>query len=221
MAEMAIDREGSLLSIVVVGDFNPAIFQPAWFAAEELLRSGEAETASVEIVHSDVAIFRTDWLRVQVTRDRLHVQTERESDFGALRDLVVGTLTLLRHSPTRICGINHDVTLQFRDRDQFDELGWRLVPPDNWSEVLERPGMALLQEQGMRTDGREGYIRVKVEPILDESLRAVVGVNDHVIVGATNEPRSTALIAGFLLEEWAEVTSRAARILDHVEHLAK
>jgi hypothetical protein len=30
--------------------FNPQIFQPAWFAAEGLIRKGEAEAAKIEIV---------------------------------------------------------------------------------------------------------------------------------------------------------------------------
>lgn len=218
---MAIERESSLLSIVVVGDFNPAIFQPAWFAAEELLRPGEAEAATIEIVHPDVSIFTAEWVRVQVTRDRLHLQTERESHLVALRDLMVGALALLRHSPTRICGINHDVTLRFPNREGFDRFGWRLVPPSAWDAVLKRPGMATLQEQGGRDDGREGWIRVKVEPVLDDSLRTVVGVNDHVIVTERNESRATLAIADFLVDDWTAIASRAEHILGHVEQLAR
>jgi hypothetical protein len=218
---VAVERESELLSIVVIGEFNPTIFQPAWFGTQELIRQGEADAATVEIVHRDVSIFTTEWLRVQVTRDRLHVQTERESDFDALRDLVVGTLSLLRHTPTRVVGVNHDATIRFQDRDQYDNLGWRLSPRELWDEVLQRPGVALLQEQGERPDKYAGYIRVKVEPILDNSMRSVVGVNDHFILSRNPSAASTDTTIQLLMDEWKPIASRAAQIIDHVFVLAE
>jgi hypothetical protein len=217
---VAVDRENEVLSIVVLGEFNPAIFQPAWFGSQELIRQGEANTATIEIVHRDVSIFTTEWLRVQVTRDRLHMQTERDSDFDALRDVVVGTLTLLRHSPTKVVGVNHDLTVRFRDRKQFDELGWLLSPMRLWVEVLERPGVAQLQEQGERTDQYEGYVRARIEPMGDGSLRAIVGANDHFVLSDESSAASTEQIAALLVEEWKPIASRAARIIDHVIELA-
>jgi hypothetical protein len=35
------------ISVVWLGDFNPKIFQPAWFAAEGLIRSRSTEWARV------------------------------------------------------------------------------------------------------------------------------------------------------------------------------
>ena len=64
----AIEIEG--VSIVLLGDFNPKIFQPAWFAAQELIRKEEAESAEIEVIHPEVVVFSLDWLRIQVTRNR-------------------------------------------------------------------------------------------------------------------------------------------------------
>jgi hypothetical protein len=36
--------------IVMLGDFNPAILHPAWFKANQLLRAGDADAATVEVV---------------------------------------------------------------------------------------------------------------------------------------------------------------------------
>jgi len=220
MAAVAADRDSELLSIVVLGEFNPAIFQPAWFANEGLLRPGEADAAEVEIIHRDVAIFTAEWVRVQVTHDRMHIRTERESDFDALRDLVVGTLSLLRHTPTYVVGVNHDATLRFRDRDHFDDFGWRLSPPEIWDGALERPGVAQLQEQGLRPDDFDGYVRVGVEPILDNSYRAVVGVNDHYLLSPRPAADSTGRINDLLVAEWKAIASRSVQIITHMAGLA-
>jgi hypothetical protein len=42
------------ISIVLLVDFNPKIFQPAWFAAQNLIRQQEADEATIHIkVHPD------------------------------------------------------------------------------------------------------------------------------------------------------------------------
>ncbi len=206
-----------MLALVVLGQFNPAIFQPSWFGAEGLIGATEAENATVEIVHQQVSDFTADWLHVQVTRDRLLVRTERESHFEPLRDLLVGTLTLLRHTPSAALGVNHDTSLAFGNRDSFDKFGWTLVPPTNWEGVLQRPGMASVEEQGERTDGRDGWVRVRIQPVLDagEPHQAIVAVNDHFAVSKSPEAGSTELITTLLGEEWNDMTTRASAILDH------
>jgi hypothetical protein len=47
-----------LVSIVLVGNFNPAIFQPAWLAAKGLIRESEASAAVVEVIHPELAQYR-------------------------------------------------------------------------------------------------------------------------------------------------------------------
>jgi len=77
--------ELSGINIVILGSFNPKIFQPAWFAANELIRKLEAEEADTEIIHNDISIFRIgDWLRLEVTRDRFNASTEQEAYFEVL-----------------------------------------------------------------------------------------------------------------------------------------
>lgn len=209
------------MSIVVRGAFNPSIFQPAWFAQEQIIRSSEADAAVIEIIHSEVAVFQAESFRFEATRDRLAVHTARESHFEAVRDLTRSVLELLRHMPTRVVGVNHGVVLKLGSRDAFDEFGWSLVPPDNWSPVIERPGVATLVEQGMRTDGFDGYVRVKVEPILDGGNSALVEVNDHFQISEANAPSSTVRIANMLDEEWNSMSSRSEEILSHLIGLAR
>ncbi len=205
--------------IVVLGAFNPAIFQPSWFAQEGLVRPEEAEAAQLEIVHPEITIFQLDWVRFEATRDRLAVHSLRESHYEASRDLVVGVLDLLRHTPTRVVGINHDYVLECGSRDAFDNLGWALVPAEPWASVLERPGVARLDEQGERTDGHNGYVRVKVEPIMDGGTRVLVEVNDHYAISDKNSPSTSETIRDLLEAEWPAISKRAADILDHVKGL--
>lgn len=218
---MAVQEEQRTLAVVILGSFNPAIFQPAWFAAEELLPLGEAENAVVEVVHPEVSIFEADWLRLEVTRERLAFVTPRESHFEALRDLAIGTLTLLRHTPTRVCGVNHSSVLQYPDRKSFDGFGWRLSPRDLWEPVLTRPGVVLLDEQGVRPDERDGYIRVRLQTFLDGTYRVRLEVNDHFdFSSAGNSPTSTEALTTVISEEWTAIDERAKAIVKHLRGLS-
>src|SRR5437870_4919946 len=86
-------------SVVFVGDFNPKIFQPAWFAAQNLLRQEEADAAKIEIIHPEIVRFSLDWLHVEVVHERFKASTLQFPYFEILRDLTVGTFKILRHTP--------------------------------------------------------------------------------------------------------------------------
>lgn len=206
------------LSIVVLGTFNPPIFDPLWLAQEDLVRPGEAEAVALEIVHPEVTAFQMDWFRLEVTRERLLVRSARTSHFEALRDLVVGSLDLLRHTPTRALGVNHEIVFECDSRDRFDKLGWTLAPEDNWSN-LKRPGLALLHEMGQREDGYDGFVRVIVEPNLQGELRVRLEVNDHFEFSTTKAHVPTLQIGQLLNDQWAAITRRANAITRHVRGL--
>lgn len=208
-----------ILAVVVVGSFNPAILHPGWFEAQDLLPAAEARQADVEIAHPEVAIFTAEWVRVEATRERILFRTTRESHHEALRDLTVGTLSTLAHTPTSALGVNHDTKLKFDGRERYDAFGWRLAPPDNW-KVLERPGMATLIELGQRTDGREGFIRVNIAPLPSEPFNAMIAINDHFDVSASPMSQSTASVLDILQSDWAVITERAINILDGIKELA-
>ena len=72
---MRIRPEMDTVSVVVVGHFNPAIFTPAWFAWHELLPQRAATSAELNLAHPEITQFQSDWLNLQVTRDRFVAQT--------------------------------------------------------------------------------------------------------------------------------------------------
>ena len=86
MAQPTIEIEG--MSIVLLGSFNPQIFQPAWFAAEGLVRKEEAEAAKIEIIHPQIISFSMEWLLLQVTQERFAASTTHSPSYEPLRDLV-------------------------------------------------------------------------------------------------------------------------------------
>jgi hypothetical protein len=171
--------EISGLGIVLLGSFNPKIFHPAWFAAHHLIRELEAEEAKIEIVHNDITIFELDWFRLEVTRERFNIFTEQEAYFEPLTDLVIGTFSLLCHTPIAKMGINSSLHYRMRSEKEWHEVGDRLAPKEPWKDIMKKPGMLKLEMTEKHYEGPKGYIRIIVEPSFTCQPGLRITVNDH------------------------------------------
>lgn len=190
------------LNIVLVGSFNPQIFQPAWFAAENLIRKEEGEAAKIELVHAEFVSFTLDWLQLQVTRDRFIASTTKESHHEALRDFVMGTFRLLSHTPIKQMGLNLDLHFLMKSEDEWHAFGHRLAPKEPWAGILEKPGMRSLHMQGVRPDKFKGYILVRAEPSVRIQPGVFVSVNDHYEVDDPNSSQGCNEIMNILTQGW-------------------
>jgi hypothetical protein len=208
------------LNIVFRGNFNPAIFHPSWFASHGLIRSQEVDAAKVQIVHPDAAVFTAEWLEINVVRDRFQAATVQESYYEVLRDLVIGVLNLLSHTPLRVMGLNCEFHYQLRSEDAWHSVGHRLVPKADWKDLLEKPGMKSLIVEGVRPDDLKGYIRVKVEPSTRVSYGVYVEVNDHYDLRQSDDTISGASEAMRILSErWSDSMKRSVSIAQKIASL--
>ena len=111
-ADMRIEPEISGVSVVLLGQFNPAIFTPAWFALHDLLPVGAAENAVLQVAHQHLTAFSTDWLSFRVTLDTCTFETVQAPHIR-VPDLVVRTFREhLNHTPLTALGINRDGTFR-------------------------------------------------------------------------------------------------------------
>ncbi len=139
-------------TIVLLGSFNPAIFHPAWFAANDLLRQKEADNANIEVTHIEVAAFSTEWLQINCTRERFQATTIQQAFSESLRDLVLGILTLLSHTPVKAMGLNTEFHFRVPSERYWHDVGDRLAPKPDWVNILNNPGMRSLIMEGQRSD---------------------------------------------------------------------
>jgi hypothetical protein len=205
-------------TVVLVGDFNPKIFQPAWFGAQELIQSAEVESAKIDIVHSEVVIFTLDWLRLEITRDRFSAGTQQEPFEEVVRDLVVGTFRTLRHTPLRMLGINQEAHFRLDSEDRWHAIGHALAPKAIfWEGLIDKPGTASLTVTGPRPDGIKGQVSVTVEPSRIFHPGLYIRVNDHFDCGGGSEYAPGAdKIIDILESCWVESRKRSSNIFEHL-----
>jgi hypothetical protein len=201
-------------AIVAIGDFNPSIVQPAWLAQNELLAPAEADAAEAELVRREFGRVHLSWAIVQVTRDRLEIaSTEQTGQPDVLRDLAVGILQLLPHTPVGRLGLTNWVHVQMPNEESWHDLGHKLLPPSNWDDVLVQPGMLSADVRGVRTDDREGAINVTVQPSSMVPQGVFISVNDDFVLG---DSASALDAVDVITASWDESQDRASQIRDHV-----
>jgi hypothetical protein len=177
------------LSLVFVGEFAPQLIQPSWLARLGLLSETEADAADVQVISSEVTQFDVDWLEIQVTRQKLQLQTTLSHSFIALHDIGSGILKSLPFARVVGMGINHDAHFRLKSEEIWHSIGHRLAPKKLWERVTKSPGLNSLLIEGQRSDDRPGKYNFRVEPSrLVKPHALFASVNDHYdIPSATPE----------------------------------
>jgi hypothetical protein len=204
------------ISIVLLGNFNPKIFQPAWFASQNLIRKIEAEKAKIEIIHSDITIFNLEWLKIEVTRERVNIATEQEPYFEALVDFVIGAFRILKHTPISKMGINSTLHYSVKSIDAWHKIGHRLAPKEPWKGILNKPGMLRVEMEDERLSGPKGFTRVRVEPsrLIDPGI--FVNVNDHFESAEVEPTSGSEAIIDILEENWLSSIKKSKSIAEKI-----
>jgi hypothetical protein len=112
-------------SIVLVGQFNPGIFHPQWFARMELIPATEADAAVIKPSPPQVSTFQVDWFECLVTQDHFQVSTLRPEMEYPLMDLVAGSLSILSHTPVWALGVNSDAHFRVDSEENWHSLSSR------------------------------------------------------------------------------------------------
>jgi hypothetical protein len=190
------------LTTVLIGDFNPTIFQPAWFAAEGLLTEEEVKTASVNIVHPDVTSFELQWVRFTIERERFVAMSLAQPYFDRLVGTVCTAFDLLRHTPIRLFGINNEAHYRASSIEKWHALGHKLAPKEFWQPYFKTPGMQNVTiRQNPRPDGLGGHVQIAIEPSERVKPGIFISVNDQ-FQEHDGKPLGAVRTVELLREKW-------------------
>lgn len=230
MSRLRIDPRASEFTIVFLGQFNPAIFTPAWFGWHELLPVGMVESAELQTAQPRVTSFRADWLELQVLANRFTVKTT-QSPSVRLRDLVMRIFgEQLPHTPISAMGINRNVQFLVGDFRERDRIGRRLAPTAAWGEWgaeldpdAERGGMVSLTMRQVNIPDRPrgDQINVTVGPWDEGPDNRGVSIlaNDHHTLNEPDGRTATREFMGILEARFERSIDHLERITDHVMSL--
>ena len=211
-----VKSEKQLCSVVLKGDFNPKIFQPAWFAMNNLIRPSEVDDpkdTKIRIIHPSVADFGLAWCNVLVTRDTFSVMSIQEIAFEPIRDLVIGTFQVLHHTPITKVGINHDRHYKFKAGNSADKFFSKNIDINLWKKLLPAPKVNALIIKYDRQDNYKGAINIKIEPSDKIKDGIFIAINDHFEITSDENKIGCKEVVSLLKNVWSVSDTRAGDIM--------
>jgi len=181
--------EQLVIAIVVLGNFNPMIFHPLWFAQNDLIAEQEVEQAKEVLTSDEVSTFQLNDIHFQIERERFGLTTKDASKAQTVRDLVRGSFSLLEHTPLTVVGLNQDTRFRLASHDAWNAVGDKFAPKPHWKDILDSPGMLGVSMLGTRTDCSADRISIRIAPASGLENGVYVGVNQQYTI--QTDKRST------------------------------
>lgn len=207
--------ENEAATIVMIGSFNPTIFQPRWLGAQNLIRAEEAEHANIATIQSECTDFTTEWFHVQVLQNRFQIVCTDPRQYGPLRDLVAGMFVILPHTPVTAVGMNRHFHFEMSSEKVWHELGHLLAPKEFWNPILDGTGLRSMLMQGRRKHESGGLVHIKVEPSAQIKHGLFIEVNEEFkSVGGDSE--GARWVPERLAEHWDAILKFSESAADHL-----
>lgn len=229
MGNFKIPAEKDNASIVLVGHFNPMIFQPYWFESQGIFSPDEAKNAKIDVIHPEIAIFSIEWLSIRVEKNVFNAISVNQPHIR-VHDFIVNTFgNCLVHTPIYRVGMNR--TIEFNaDIPNKDKLGKRLAPQDawgDWGKEIEGPKTGekhgglrqIVMEQRNLDDRYKGHIQTKVESSMNLN-GIVVDVNDHYEIEESDQVIGCEKIITLVKNNFEKSMRRSEKIINHIMSLA-
>lgn len=149
----------------------------------------------------------TQWTRVRARRYlRLSVTTTDAREQEVIRDLIVGILDLLPHTPIAKVGLNYEARFTLSSPTAWHAKGHELAPKEPWKDLMGKPGLINVT---MRDNSRsDGHFDVSVGPAREPKNALAVTTNDHFDLATA----SATAAAEIITSRWEESLARSRKI---------
>jgi hypothetical protein len=203
-------------AIIMIGSFNPAIFQPRWLGAQQLIRSEEAENAKITTIQAELADFSTEWFQLQVLQNRFQLISTDPRNYAPLRDLAAGVFAILPHTPVTVLALAKHFHFQMPSVDSWHAVGHLLAPKRPWEEIMEGPGLRSLLMQGRRKESDGGTLHIKVEPSTKVAHGLYVEVNEEFKAPTDLASDGVRWVPDHLSKYWDQVLEYSDVAAEHL-----
>jgi len=220
--------------IVVVGDFNPAIFSPDWLERNKLIGEGDAIAAREgsqgrkPLVSHQATTFETDWFTLQVLENQFSLMSKGVLT-PAFKDLSIGIFQLLLHTPVKAVGLNFVGHFKLATQEEQHKIGDVFAPKGIWDTLYpgEYSGLEQLTiriQRGSRDSGSETNDEKRITLQRSHNFKhgICLSLNDHHDVTSGDDSNLTPaeIVAIIIDEQWEPTWKDSVRVFDQLLSMA-
>lgn len=228
---MQVEIERSHWSIVLVGSFNPPIFNPSWLELHGVVSKDVAAMAETEIVHNQISSMTLGDIELQVEVNKFQVSTTIAPEIRLL-DLVSKVFgDILPHSKITDFGVNKSAHFRMSSAEKRTELGRALAPLGIWGSFGDRiaasegclvGGLMSLRLREIITDEEsKGHLEARVGPsnALNPRMGVMVEVNRHFELKELSEKDGARRAMEKLDKEFVDSITECDKIITHIAEI--
>ena len=193
----------------LVGDFNPAIFHPAWIEKANVFPVSVINKAEIKIVHSQVTQLKISEIDFFIESGIFQASTRDERESDILKDSLIGIFERIEETPIKALGINWSGIFSLETEKKWHSLGHILAPKDLWNKICDQPGMKKLVMKAKNPYEENGCLHFDITSLsLPQSQFGVsVNVNNHF----SFEENSTIAVAIPILNKYWSKAQKESR----------
>lgn len=182
--------EKSQCSIVLIGNFNPFMFQPEWFKRNGIISPEEVDIAentktSPMVISNQITMFKTSQFDIRIEQNRFQIIAEKEP-FIVLKDFVIKTFENLGGLIISAVGFNYNAHYSISEKSKYQLIGDRLAPKKYWNSLLKeevtgddrKSGLISISMQKCK-DNERGHLSMVLEPSSVIIPGVYIGCNNH------------------------------------------
>lgn len=209
-------------SIVLVGEFDPLIMTPHWFAKQGMIPQEDIdENLAIELVYKDLTKFSLANIHVEIQCATLILRSDHSSFDYRIHDLAISILSVLKSHEVRAVGLNLYTDVYFNSLDGWHSVGDLITPKEVWLEAIpdsERVGMANIKMQIMKAKGERGVYNFTVG-WLDTPKAIRFSINNHYDSNQLSSASKHKSSRSGVFDPAAIVSACWQQTLDFHEHL--
>jgi len=194
----AINPERKQFSIVLVGTFNPTMFQPEWFGRNDVISAEEVEFARNKsnalptIITPGLTLFRTSQLSIRIEEDRFQVVAEKEP-LLTIKDFARKTFEKLGGLTITAFGYNYSAHYKFVTEAALNDFADKVAPKKYWISLLgedisgsdRKGGLGSLQMVKHKEDNK-GQVSIVLQGSFHVHPGIFLACNDHTNINETD-----------------------------------
>lgn len=209
-------------SIVLVGEFDPLVMTPHWFAKQGMIPQEDIdENLAIELVYKDLTKFSLANIHVEIQCNTLILRSDHISFDYRIHDLALSILAALKEDKVRAVGLNLYTDVYFDSLDYWHGVGDLITPKSVWLKAIpesERVGMINVQMQIIKPKGQQGLYNFTVGwPEAHKLIR--FSINNHYDTKQESSAVRNKSGRSVAFDPIAIVTAYWQETLDFHEHL--
>jgi hypothetical protein len=221
-------------AIVAIGTFNPVIFTPDWLERNNLIGVEDASVARQDnslLISTQICQYQTDWFSIQIFDDRFSL-TSKGALSPAVKDLAIGILTLVPHTPIHGIGLNFMGHYRLKSEEEYHKIGDVLAPKEIWKQLFQgehesigMTNLAVVVEPctrgGKPRNGDRKHITVQPSDRFRNN-GVFFSLNDHHNTSTQDDDSSTSAerAAQIVDANWEPIWEEALHVFDGIITLA-